>query len=121
MWNNLRARISEMPSPTGPPGFFRFLVLNRWTAAAATVAATVVLALGLWGYLQHQQSERELQSYMSEYIEMRNITERLHSLDRVEAAPGTPEPSVLRAVYDENPFAASRSVSFDNPFRSEER
>jgi negative regulator of sigma E activity len=121
IWNNLRARIEEMPAPTGSFGFFRFLVINRWAAATVTLAAMVLLAFGLWGYIQYQQSERELESYMSEYIEMRTIMERLHSLQMMEAQGN---PSVIEAIgssQTENPFANIRPVSFDTPFRTEEK
>jgi hypothetical protein len=86
-----------------------------------TLAAMVLLAFGLWGYIQYQQSERELESYMSEYIEMRTIMERLHSLQMMEAQGN---PSVIEAIgssQTENPFANIRPVSFDNPFRTEEK
>jgi negative regulator of sigma E activity len=121
IWNNLRARIAKMPAPTGSFGYFRFLVMNRWAAAAVTLAAMVVLALGLWGYMQHQQSERELESYMNEYNEMRTIMERLHSLQMMEAHG---DPSIIEAIGSsqmENPFASIRPVSLDNPFRTEEK
>ncbi len=118
IWNNLRSRIAEMPPPGGSFGFFRFLVLNRWKAAVATIAATVVLAVGLWGYLQYQQSQRELASYMSEYIQKRAIQESMHDL-RSNGATGNPS-SVLQG-YPDNPFVNVRPVSFDNPFRSEDR
>jgi negative regulator of sigma E activity len=119
MWNNLRARIAEMPAPTGSFGIFRLLVMNRWAAATVTLAAMVVLAFGLWGYMQHQQSERELESYMNEYIEMRTIMERLHNLQMTEAQG---DPAVIESIGSsqmENPFASIRPVSFDNPFRAE--
>lgn len=118
IWNNLRARIAEMPPPGGSFGFFRFLVLNRWKTAAATLTATFVLALGLWGYMQYQQSQRELASYANEYIQMRAIQERMHSLRMSEAAG---DPSGVLHVYPDNPFMTVRSVSLDNPFRSEDR
>jgi hypothetical protein len=121
MWNNLRARIAEMPAPTASFGLFRLLVMNRWAAATATLAAMVVLAFGVWGYMQHQQSEREFQSYMNEYIEMRTIMERLHSLQVAEAQG---DPAIIEAIGSsqmENPFSSIRPVSFDNPFRGEEK
>lgn len=58
IWNNLRARIAELPPPTESGGFFRFLAITRWPAMIATMAATIVLALGLWGYYRHAQSQR---------------------------------------------------------------
>jgi len=56
------------PPRLAGPGFFSFLVVNRWAAIAATLASTAVLALGLWGYLAHQASQRALESYMNDYL-----------------------------------------------------
>jgi hypothetical protein len=122
MWDTLRVRIAEIPAPLSPPGFFRFLVLNRWATAAATMAATVLLALALWGYMEYRQSQEDFNTYMSEYIQMRNITERLHSMQmqdsnfRNASMVETSEPNA-----PENPFAEIRPVNMTNPFRAEER
>jgi anti-sigma factor RsiW len=121
IWNNLRARIQEMPPPVGSSGFFRFLVVNRWATAVATLAATVLLAIGMWGYMQYRQTQSDLESYMNDYIEMRNIAERLHSLRMADSA-GRPASMETRLPgAPENPFADIRPVSFNNPFRVEER
>jgi hypothetical protein len=122
IWNNLRVRIMEMPAPVTPPGFFRFLVLNRWATATATMAATVLLALGLWGYMEYRQSQDDLAIYMDDYIQMRNLTERLHSLQVVQSSSSAGfATEALGPEVPENPFAEIRPVSMTNPFRAEER
>lgn len=128
LWNNLRSRIAEMPPPTNSSGFFRFLVMNRWVAATATVAATVVLALGIWGYMRYQDSQRELQSYMNHYLEQRSLMEQIHSqqLHRASYNPGGDgerEDIVVDNPFAVagNPFAGTRPVSLDNPFQTEAR
>jgi hypothetical protein len=121
IWNNLRARIAEMPPPSGSTGFFRFLVVNRWATAVTTLAATLLLALGMWGYLQYRQTQSDLESYMSDYIETRTIAERLHSLQMAESAGKPASIETLVPSAPENPFAEIRPVSFSNPFRVEER
>ena len=121
IWNNLRARITEMPAPAGPSGFFQFLVVNRWAAAAATLASTAVLALGLWGYMEHQASQRAFESYMSDYLLMRTVTERLHGLQIRQAKQLLSEGGVTRSMRSENPFLDGRPVPLANPFILEER
>jgi anti-sigma factor RsiW len=119
LWNNLRARVEEMPAPGGSPGLFRFLVVNRWAAAAATLAATAVLALGLWGYLQHRQGDMALEADLNHYVQTRVVSEQLHSIQLQESLNAAAE--ILGPVTLENPFADTRQVSFTNPFRSEDR
>jgi len=121
IWNNLRARIAEMPAPTGPSGFFQFLVVNRWAAAVATLASTVVLALGLWGYMERQASQRVFESYMNDYLLMRAVTERLHAVQIRQAKHLLSEGGITRWMPSENPFMDGRRVSLANPFVSEER
>ena len=110
-----------MPAPAGAGGFFHLMVINRWFAAVATLAATLVLALGLWSY-QAYESRRQLESYMNEYIEMRNITERIHALKLIQSQEGA-SPGALDSMpgYQTNPFAPMRPASFENPFRPEGR
>jgi hypothetical protein len=121
IWNNLRARIAEMPAPAGPPGFFQFLVVNRWAAAAATLASTAILALGLWGYMERQASQRAFESYMNDYLLMRTVTERLHAVQIRQTKHMMAEGGVARLMLSENPFVEGRSFSLANPFISEER
>lgn len=121
IWNNLRSRIAELPAPAGSFGVFRFLAMNRWAGMLSTVAATAVLALGLWGYERYEQSRSELESYMNEYIQMRAAQERQYELqmiqERDDALQGAPEAE--RAI--DNPFADTRPVALTNPFHAEAR
>ena len=121
IWNNLRSRIAELPAPAGSFGVFRFLAMNRWAGMLSTVAATAVLALGLWGYERYEQSRSELESYMNEYIQMRAAQERQYELrmiqERDNAMQGAPEAE--RAI--DNPFADTRPVALTNPFHAEAR
>jgi anti-sigma factor RsiW len=121
IWNQLRARISEMPAPANSSGYFGFLAVNRWAGAAVTLAATVVLALGLWGYRQYQESQAQIESYVNEYIVTRSVAERIHAVQlrqvrKVHAGSDSAIPKVL-----ENPFTEIRPVSLTNPFQTEER
>jgi hypothetical protein len=117
-WHQLRARLVEMPPPTGSFGLFRFLILYRWVTAVGTVAATLLLAVGIWGFIDYRHSQSELQSYMNDYMQMRNINERLHILAVTE--PASPIEST-GAFTLENPFTEMRPVALTNPFRVEER
>jgi hypothetical protein len=121
LWNNLRVRIAEMPPPSGAGGIFRFLVVNRWTAALATLAATVVLAVGVWSYVQYQNSQSELEASFQMFFRTRTVAERLHGRQLVDAekAPFNEEFVVPKGL--DNPFADVRPVSLVNPFRSENR
>lgn len=121
LWNKLQARITQMPAPGGTFGIFRFLVMNRWAAAIMTMAATAVLAFGLWSYLQYRQSQNDLEIALKEYVQSRTVTERLHHIQLRQAMR---IPAVRRAFGSpllENPFADVRPVSYTNPFRAEER
>jgi len=121
IWNNLRSRIAEMPTPEGSHGFFRFLVMNRWTAAAATLAATAVLALGLWGYLQGQKSSAEFEAYMNDYIQTRMTDEAIHSTKIAEAERNPWRADLAESAFPRNPFAQDRPAAIENLFQTEER
>ncbi len=121
LWVNLRTRIAEMPPPAGKGGLFRFLVINRWAAAAATLAAVTVLAFGLWSYLQYQNSQDELEASFQMYFHTRVVAERLHGrqLANTEKAPFAE--ALAGSGVRGNPFADIRPVSDVNPFNTEKR
>jgi anti-sigma factor RsiW len=121
IWNNLRNRIAEMPPPSSSFGFFQFLVVNRWAAAVTTLAATIVLTIGMWSYIQYQQSRSELESSLNGYVRIRAVAERLHSKQLTEAENAPLNMHYFGPKNMENPFAEIRPVSFTNPFRSEDR
>ncbi len=112
IWNNLRARIAEMPPPAESGVMSRFLTMTRWPAMIATLAATLILAVGMWGYYQHEQSQRELESYMNEYIQMRTAQENLN-IQRINQT----QDEAGAGLILENPFADIRPAVFTNPFR----
>jgi hypothetical protein len=121
LWNNLRVRIAEMPPPSSTGGIFRFLVVNRWAAALATLAATAVLAVGLWSYVQYQTSQSELKGSFQLYFQTRKVAERLHHRQLVDAEKEAFQEEFAGPKILENPFADIRPVSLVNPFRSEQR
>lgn len=121
IWNNLRNRIAAMPPPSGSFSLFRFLVVNRWAAAATTVAATIALAFGMWSYMQYQQSQAELESSLNGYIRIRAIAERFHSRQLADADRSPVNVNYFGPRDMRNPFAEIRPASFTNPFKSEER
>lgn len=121
MWNNLRARIAEMPPPSGSFGLFRFLVVNRWAAAVTMIAATVVLAIGMWTYTQHVQSRGELEASLNRYVHTRAAEERIHSRWLAEAEKAPTKVDYFGPGDMGNPFAEMRRVSFTNPFVAEDR
>lgn len=121
IWNNLRARIAELPPPTESGGFSRFLALNRWPAMFATIAATLVLAFGLWGYYQHQQSARGLEAYMNEYIQTRTAQENQRNQQMVQTQDTAGQDEASSELILGNPFAEIRPAVFVNPFRGEDK
>jgi hypothetical protein len=119
LWNNLRGRIGAVPEQEVPPRLILGWFAQRWLAAAASLAAAVVLALGIWGYLGYRQSERSLQDYMSSYIQRRESERKMPSAEA--GFDGVFHAAAFQGAAPHNPFAATQSVSFDNPFRSGER
>jgi len=121
IWNNLRSRIAELPAPAGSSGVSRLLVMNRWAAMLATVAAMVVLALGLWGFERYEQSRSELESYMNEYIQMRTAQERQYELQMIQERANALQNEPGAEQTTDNPFADMRPVALTNPFHVEAR
>ena len=106
-WNLVQAQI---PTHT-KPYFFRLCVPSGWRAVTATSIVILALVFGLWGYIQHEKTQRDLEEYMSQYIRAREAQEQMQYLDQTDYEYNP---------YAENPFAEVRSVSFSNPFRSED-
>ena len=102
LWNNLRGRIAPMPAPRRGGVLSRLWARNRWLTAAAAVAATAVLAFGLFAYVDYVEKQ-EIHQYMSNYISER---------DREEPVTESQE-----FIELENPFSTTRPVSLQNPFR----
>ncbi len=121
IWNNLRQRIAEMPPPSGSFGLFRFLTVNRWATAVATLAATILLAFGMWTYMQYQQSRSDLEASLDGYVRIRTVAERFHSRQMAKARNVTLNLDYFGPTDLKNPVAETQPVSFTNPFKSEER
>jgi anti-sigma factor RsiW len=107
VWQHVRARIT-VEAPVPRPGFLSVFLGHRWVAATATLAAAAVLALGIWSYRQHQLEQRDLEQYMSDYLQSR------------EKQDVEKRPPVLDIPEDSgNPFMTIRANMIDNPFRQE--
>jgi len=109
-WNLVQARITA--SDAARPA--SFWAVNRWRLALATLAIVAAFAVG---YIQHQQMQRrDLDRYMSQYIEQRE--------SQIKAQPIATELETGEQVdspYADNPFIEIKADVPDNPFRSEDR
>jgi len=119
IWNNLTAKIAAAQETKRRGGLLSFCAAHRWKAAAAAIAASVVLATGLWGFWNHQQSEKALRQYMSEYIQKRDSHIHATRARASDARGETRTADSDHAEYSDNPFVEVRAEPFDNPFRSE--
>ena len=114
LWNNVRARITAIPSPGRAPGIWDFPAVPRWTAVAAAAAAVIVLALSIRTYQQHQGTQKALTQYMTQYVQVREAQEVEHR------APPKSVTRVLHKEYSENPFVtSSEDPQYSNPFREQ--
>ncbi len=105
-WNLVRARIATAENPS-PSHFFSLSRLRIAMAALAIIAAL--------GYLQYQQVQRRnLDRYISQYIEERKAQEQAKSV----LADSNPR---IEIPYADNPFIEVKATLADNPFRSEDR
>jgi anti-sigma factor RsiW len=122
LWNNLRARISELPAAPRSSGLSAYFLMNRWAAAAATLAATVVLAIGLSAYYQHLDRQRkDLEEYRNAYVQMRTMQERDY-IELIRETRADVPPIGIRAHLEaENPFARPPREAPNNPFKVEAR
>lgn len=119
LWNHLTARIAAARKAEGRSGWLSFFQAHQGLTAAWAVAASIVLAMGIWGFWNHQQSERALRQYMSQYIQQRDS--HVHST-RARASKPVSETQTADADHVEsadNPFVEVNAEPFDNPFRSE--
>lgn len=121
LWDNLLTRIEAKPVNAKPAGLLQLLLSRRWTAVAATVAASIVLAAGLLGIWSHQQSERALRQYMNEYVQKRNNQERTFRVRPVRVSADATGNALAHSEVTDNPFADVDTQEIDNPFRSEEQ
>ncbi len=114
LWNNVRVRITPMPSPTGSSRFWGSLAVPRWARAATAVVAVFVLGLGAREYMQYHRSHKALAQYMTKYVQAREAQEVAH---RASRAPAT---RAIHKEYSDNPFVSTtEEVSYSNPFREQ--
>jgi hypothetical protein len=108
-WNLVRARLSV----SDPPARFHFFAPNRWRMAMASLA--IAAALGI-GYLQYQQIQRRnLENYITQYMQDREASSPVQSIERDAGSN-----SQLEIPFTDNPFMEIKATSAENPFGSEE-
>ncbi len=100
-WNMVRARI-RMEKASSPSHSW---LSNRWRLAVAALALVAAFATG---YMQYQQTQkRDLDRYLSEYMQQRQILVNSQTVN---------DPN------DDNPFIEIKEIQGPvNPFRSEDR
>ncbi len=119
IWNNLTAKIAVSQTVSRSAAMLRFFVPYRWTYAVAALAASVIMAVGVWGIWSHQQSERIVQQYMREYVQRRDVEEQAKRDKSTDTQAGTRTADAVHSEYSGNPFVEVSAEEFDNPFRSE--
>jgi len=120
-WNSVRARISSMQATSPTPGLYQWLISNPWWGATATALVTLALTLGLWGYVRHQATQRDLMQYMSQYIQAREAQEQAAQVQVDSTGKPASDFEVFHPEYVNNPFVTVESTTDTNPFRSEDQ
>jgi hypothetical protein len=109
-WTRIRSRISDENSRSP----LRFLALNRWRFALATMMFLAAIALS---YFWHQQvQQRDLNEYISQYVKAREAGKHFLLLIG-KARPGIDTENFSA----DNPFIEVKATMDINPFRSEDR
>jgi anti-sigma factor RsiW len=122
IWQSVRTRIAGMEAPDPSAGFFPFLFTSRWRAATATAVVALALAVGLWQFLLFRQARKDLQQYMSEYIQARQTQSQAQQPPGTEMAGNASNAGLDHIKYMDNPFVFNQSEdSQSNPFRTEDR
>jgi anti-sigma factor RsiW len=119
LWNHLTARIAGARRNDSHGGRISLLSQHRWLTPVAALAAPIVLAAGLWGLWNHQQSEKALRQYMSEYIQKRDTQIRAMRLRAADSGMRTRTANADHPEDSDNPFVEANTEPLDNPFRSE--
>ncbi len=119
IWNGVGARVTVLGAPA--PGLVHWLTSNPWWTAAATAVTTVALVFGFWGYIRHQQDQRALQQYMTQYIQARDEQEQARRVPVLTSNGSSTEIESYHPEYAGNPFVAVKSTADMNPFRSEDQ
>jgi anti-sigma factor RsiW len=111
-WNTVRLRLDSRSGPLRRGWLAPFI--TRWQPVTAIVLAGFGLSIGLWSYQRHIESRRELEHYMTQYIQARAAQER--SL-RQPTKPHDGNSMDGEMQSSENPFVLVREPIQDNPFR----
>jgi anti-sigma factor RsiW len=106
-WNMVRARLSA-----DTPARSRFFAPGRWRLALASLAIAVALGIGYLRY--HQVQNRNLENYISRYIQDREARSHAQSIQWNAQAT-----SLVEIPDADNPFIETGTASAENPFRSE--
>jgi len=102
IWHNVRARLSARPSSPQRKSWPE--VLLGWQRLALATAAVIALTVGIWGYFRYQNSQGELNEYMTRYIQFRELQEHENAVEPAR-----------------NPFSVVNFSPEENPFRAEDR
>ncbi len=121
IWDGVFAKVSALPASPRSAGLLQFFVAHRWTAAAATVASSLVMAAGAWGLWSHRQSELAFRRYMDDYVQLRTLQEQTRPVALTNANVNTAGTVEVNSEYADNPFADLDVQEIDNPFRLEEQ
>jgi predicted anti-sigma-YlaC factor YlaD len=112
LWASVRSQIAVIEVSPGRTGFLQVLNAPRWLTATVALAATLLLTLGVWEYIQRRHSDEAFQQYMTQQIEIRRLQDETPRFD----IPVT-NPTAQRRFAD-NPFVTvSEEITFRNPFR----
>jgi|WetSurMetagenome_2_1015567.scaffolds.fasta_scaffold02364_9 anti-sigma factor RsiW len=122
IWKSVRAQIATMEAPDPSAGFFSFLFTSRWRTATAATAIALSIAVGMWQYLQYREARKDLQQYMTDYIQTREMKDGALQLPGADMAGNASNANLLHLKYMNNPFVFDRSEDIQsNPFRTEDR
>jgi len=119
IWYNVHARVANRPASVRGEGLLKLIFGRRWLAVAAT--AVIALTIGIWGYLRYQDSQEELNQYMSQYIRVRDIQEQMDRSRLDSAALDGTNGDEDRVESARNPFSVVNFSPEENPFRAEDR
>jgi anti-sigma factor RsiW len=106
LWANVRSQIAVIEVSPRPTGLLQLLHARPWLTATVALAATLLLTLGAWEYVQMRRSDEAFQRYMAEQIEIRKLQDEMPQLEIDLSDPS------------HNPFlTVSQETTFGNPFR----
>jgi hypothetical protein len=119
IWNRLTDEISAGRDARISTGLLHRLRVHRWTAATVALAASILLAVGVWGIWNRMRSEDALRRYMIEYVQKRESQERAERARMTDIADEIRTADAVHLEYLDNPFVEISEEQIENPFRSE--